>query len=85
MQSNGIHLPGNIAGGSFGGPTISYADISAAGGPGDQWDALPTAAKAQIIGAVGFLELLGEWAALKPGAGFLVMKSVLSLRFFLDD
>jgi len=60
VQSNGIHLPGNIAGGSFGGPTISYADISAAGGPGDQWDALPTAAKAQIIGAVGFLELLGE-------------------------
>merc|ERR1712093_812096 len=40
--------------------TISFADISAAGGPGDQWDALPSAAKLQIIGAVGFLEMWGE-------------------------
>merc|ERR1712078_691929 len=40
--------------------TISFADIAAAGGPGAQWDALPSAAKLQIIGAVGFLEMWGE-------------------------
>merc|ERR1719478_706889 len=41
-------------------PTISFADISAAGGPPDQWDALPTAAKGQILLGVMFLELWGE-------------------------
>ena len=41
-------------------PTISFADISAAGAPGDMWDALPTAAKWQIICVVGFLEMHGE-------------------------
>merc|ERR1711981_1011620 len=41
-------------------PTISHADISAAGGPADQWDALPTAAKLQILGVVGFLEMWSE-------------------------
>jgi len=60
VQSNGIHFPGNIAGAPFPGASISYADIAAAGGPGDQWDALPTAAKIQIICAVGFLEVIGE-------------------------
>ena len=50
-QSNGIHFPWNIQG-HFGPtlslPTISFADIAAAGGPADQWDALPTAGKAQM-------------------------------------
>merc|ERR1712094_118883 len=41
-------------------PTLSFADISAAGGPPDMWDALPTAAKVQIILVVGFLEMHGE-------------------------
>jgi hypothetical protein len=44
-------------------PTISFADISAAGSPGDMWDALPTAAKVQIICVVGFLEMHGENSA----------------------
>ena len=35
---------------------IAFSDIAAAGGPSDQWDALPTNAKLQIIGFVGFLE-----------------------------
>jgi len=60
VQSNGIVFPLNICGGNFGGPTVSFAEIAAAGGPGDQWDALPALAKVQIIGAVGFLEVLGE-------------------------
>jgi len=41
-------------------PAISFADISAAGAPGDMWDALPTAAKVQIGCVVGFLEMHGE-------------------------
>merc|ERR1739848_482166 len=41
-------------------PVITFGDISAAGGPSDQWDALPSSAKLQIIGAVGFLEMCGE-------------------------
>jgi len=64
VQSNGIHWPGNLQapflGVNPGIDTISYADISAAGGPGDQWDALPSAAKLQILGFVGFLEMWGE-------------------------
>ena len=61
VQANGICFPWNLqgpfAGLNSGMATISFADISAAGGPCDQWDALPTAAKIQIIGAVGFLEV----------------------------
>merc|ERR1719484_233453 len=40
--------------------TLSFADIAAAGGPADQWDALPTAAKVQIGCVIGFLEMHGE-------------------------
>jgi len=64
LQSNGVCFPWNlqapVLGLNSGIETISFADISAAGGPGDQWDALPSAAKLQIIGAVGFLEMWGE-------------------------
>merc|ERR1719409_284209 len=66
LQSNGVCFPWNLQapflGVNSGIETISFADISAAGGPGDQWDALPSAAKLQIIGAVGFLEMWGESA-----------------------
>ena len=59
VQSNGICFPWNLQGlGNT--PAVSFADISAAGGPCDQWDALPTSAKLQILGAVGFLEMWGE-------------------------
>jgi hypothetical protein len=61
VQSLGIHFPWNLQAplGPVGKdiPVVSFADISAAGGPADQWDALPSAAKAQIIIAVGFLEV----------------------------
>jgi len=64
VQANGVHFPWNLqapfAGFNSGIATISFADISAAGGPADQWDALPSAAKLQIIGTIGFLEMWGE-------------------------
>merc|ERR1719388_801215 len=66
VHANGIHFPWNIQAplgissltASL--PTISFADISAAGSPGDMWDALPTAGKLHIILVVGFLEMHGE-------------------------
>merc|ERR1719171_2903632 len=64
VQANGIHFPWNLQAPigpiNAGIPTISFGDISAAGGPADQCDALPSAAKLQIIGAIGFLEMWGE-------------------------
>jgi len=66
VQSNGIHFPWNLQApiGGVGAmaslPTISFGDIAAAGGPADQWDALPTAAKLQILMVIGFLEMWGE-------------------------
>jgi len=67
VQSNGICFPWNLQA-PFGVtlqdvPTISFSDISAAGGPADQWDALPTAAKLQILGVIGFLEMFSETTA----------------------
>jgi hypothetical protein len=50
-------------------PTVSFGDISAAGAPGDMWDALPTAAKVQIILVVGFLEMHGENSLALEGDG----------------
>jgi len=60
IQSNGICFPWNLQGLGANTPAISFADISAAGGPADQWDALPSSAKLQILGAIGFLEMWGE-------------------------
>ena len=63
VQSNGICFPWNLQAPLSGSPnlanlpTISFADISAAGGPADQWDALPSAAKLQILVFIGFLEV----------------------------
>jgi len=66
LQSNGVCFPWNLQApiGSVGPmatmPTISFADISAAGGPADQWDALPSSAKLQILVVIGFLEMWSE-------------------------
>merc|ERR1712182_39589 len=65
LQSNGVVFQWNLQAPVFGAgtaglPAISFADIAAAGGPADQWDALPTAAKVQIGCVIGFLEMHGE-------------------------
>ena len=54
VQSNGIHFPWGLTG------DVSFGDISAAGSPPDQWDALPTYAKVQILLFIGFLEICSE-------------------------
>jgi len=53
--SNGIHFPWDLTTSG-----ISFADIAAAGGPGDQFDALPTNSKLSLLGAIAFLELWSE-------------------------
>ena len=74
VQSNGISFPWNIQG-PFPGfatsdlPAVGFSDISAAGGPADQWDALPTAAKVQILCVVGFLEMWSENSAVLEADG----------------
>ena len=63
VQSNGICFPWNIQApisGVADVPAISFSDIAAAGGPADQWDALSSPAKLQILGVIGFLEMWSE-------------------------
>ena len=69
VHANGIHFPWDIQKTLDLGPgwlytkdlpEVSFGDISAAGAPGDMWDALPTAAKVQIGCVIGFLEMHGE-------------------------
>merc|ERR1711933_140856 len=66
VHANGITFPWNIQAPiaqselTANLPAIKFSDITAAGSPGDMWDALPTAAKLQIILVVGFLEMHGE-------------------------
>jgi len=68
VQAAGIHFPWNLQA-PIGlavpadTPVISFGDISAAGGPADQWDALPSAAKIQILMGIGFLEMISESTA----------------------
>jgi len=71
VQANGIHFPWDLANPILGlsDSTISFADISAAGSPPAQWDALPTAAKIQIIAGIGFLEMWGESSIALEKAG----------------
>ena len=54
-QASGQHFPGLLTTSG-----VKYADIAAAGAPMAQWDALPSAAKCQILLAIGFLELFSE-------------------------
>jgi len=54
VQSNGIQFPWRQLGGDW----VSEAGLS----PPEQWDSMPDAAKFQIIGFIGFLELFSESA-----------------------
>ena len=67
--ANKIAFPWAIAGGPLAGvgpfedipgETIMFSDIANAGAPADQWDALPSAAKLQILGTIFILEWIGE-------------------------
>jgi len=64
VHANHIVFPWAVTGGPLadkaGGPTTMFADISAAGSPLDQWDAVPTAGKLQILGTIALLEYVGE-------------------------
>ena len=53
----GIHFPGLC---SFSGG-VSFADIAAAGGPMEQWAAVPAEGKFQILLAIGIIEHQSEW------------------------
>jgi len=64
VQSNGIHFPWAMTTSG-----LTYADVSAAGGPPAQWDALPTAAKVQILCVIGFLEICSESTAILEADG----------------
>jgi len=64
VQSNGVHFPWST---SFSG--LTYADISAIAAPAAQWDALPTAAKLQIITVIGLLEAWSESTPALAAAG----------------
>jgi len=54
LQSNGVVFPWKLTG------SVSFSDVAAAGTPPEQWDALPTGAKLQILLFIGFLEFWGE-------------------------
>jgi hypothetical protein len=59
IQANGIYWPWPLA--NPGQPdVVTHAMISAAGAPPDQWDAVPTAAKVQILLFIAILEFCGE-------------------------
>merc|ERR1719226_307438 len=53
LQSNGVIFPWKLTG------SVSFSDVAAAGTPPEQWDALPTGAKLQILLFIGFLEFWG--------------------------
>ena len=55
VQANGIHFPWGLTRAG-----VTSGDSSAAGGPADQGDALPTASKLQILGFVALFEFFGE-------------------------
>jgi len=61
-ESNGIHFPWDIKGGILGdaATALSYGDLSAIPAPVDQWAAVPTAGKLQILGTIAVLEFVGE-------------------------
>ena len=75
VGANKIAFPWDIAGGplagqgpfeGIAGDSISFSDIANAGAPMAQWDALPYAAKCQILGTIFILEWVGETPTSEP-------------------
>mmetsp|Transcript_5520 Transcript_5520/g.12840 ORF Transcript_5520/g.12840 Transcript_5520/m.12840 type:complete len:272 (-) Transcript_5520:304-1119(-) len=64
VQANGIHWPLQL---TLSG--VTYEQISQAGFPSEQWDALPTLSKVQILGAISLLEVFGEASYLTEAQG----------------
>ena len=64
VQANGWYFPWKLTGGG-----VTYEQISQAGSPADQWDALPIEAKYQIVAAIGLFEFLGEYSAIHEANG----------------
>jgi len=64
VQANGIHWPWALTTSG-----ITHAQISAAGSPPAQWDALPEASKYQIILFIGFLEVFSEHSYILEAQG----------------
>jgi len=71
FQANGIVFPWALTGGPLAEftaglsgkeveATTMFSDIAAAGFPNEQWDAVPTAGKLQILGTIFLLEWVGE-------------------------
>jgi len=58
VQANGVPWPW-----ALNAEGTTFEMISASGSPPEQWDALPTIAKLQILGAIGLLEWFGEGGA----------------------
>ena len=54
----GFHFPGYCSPFQTG---TTFADIAAAGGPMEQWQAVPEVGKLQIIGAIFIIEHQSEW------------------------
>ena len=89
VQSNGIHFPWGLTGGAFegafGGPSISFGDIAAAGGPLEQWQTVPELGKLQILSAIFLIEHQSEWKIkphyMAPGG---VPGSLKGLKAFWD-
>jgi hypothetical protein len=65
VQSLGVHFPGNLQQTPS---TVTFADLSAMG-PADQWDALSSAGKLQILCFVGLLEAWGESSVMLANDG----------------
>ena len=65
VHANHIAFPWAITGGPLSetGESVLFTDISAAGGPCDQWDAVPTAGKVQLLLTIALLEVVGESAS----------------------
>jgi len=58
----GVHFPGACSAWQTG---TTFADIAAAGGPMEQWQAVPEVGKLQILGAIFIIEHQSEWK-IKP-------------------